>query len=61
MTKSQYLELCEARWNEIKELEKATNLYDLEKDFDQTWRSLGGQVLENSLGELPKDKRKKKR
>ena len=34
-------------------------MYKHEKEFDQIWVSLGAEILEQSLGELPNDKRKK--
>jgi len=53
--------LCEARWKELEGLSSRTNLYDLEKDFSEIWQSLGRSVFEERVGEVPKNKRKKKR
>lgn len=52
--------LCESRWEEIEELSNRTNLYDLEKDFSQIWQTLGRSVLEQRVGEVPSNTRKKK-
>jgi len=60
MTKSEFMAMCESRWNEIDQLSDRTNLYDLEKDFTQVWQQLGKTVFERRLGELPNNHRKKK-
>lgn len=60
MDKKAFIEKCEARWKEIDELSSRTNLYDLEKDFSEIWQSLGRTVLEERVGEVPKNHRKKK-
>lgn len=60
MTKSEFMALCESRWEEMDELSDRTNLYDLEKDFSQLWQNLGKSVFEKRLGELPSNHRKKK-
>jgi len=60
MTKSEFMALCESRWEEIDELSVKTNLYDLEKDFSQVWQQLGTCVFERRLGDLPTNHRKKK-
>ena len=60
MTKSEFMAMCESRWNEIDQLSDRTNLYDLEKDFTQVWQQLGKTVFEKRLGELPNNHRKKK-
>ncbi|MEM8526841.1 MAG: hypothetical protein AAGG68_19530 [Bacteroidota bacterium] len=52
--------LCESRWKEIAELSNRNNLYDLEKDFSQIWQTLGRSVLEQRVGEVPSNTRKKK-
>ena len=60
MDKKAFIEMCEARWKEIDELSSRNNLYDLEKDFSEIWQSLGRKVLEERIGEVPKNHRKKK-
>lgn len=37
-----------------------TSAYEYEKSFDEMWQQLGAQVLQRSLGELPRNKNKKK-
>ena len=60
MDKKSFMALCESRWEEIEELSNRTNLYDLEKDFSQIWQTLGRSVLEQRVGEVPSNTRKKK-
>lgn len=60
MTKEEYLKLAAQKFEELKKLEDSENLYDYEKSFDEIWRNLGKQVLNKSLGEGGKDRRKKK-
>ena len=60
MTKAQYLAAAEARYDELKALGKLDNFYDYEVEFVKIWQDLGRQVLQDSLGELSNDKRKKK-
>lgn len=60
MDKKSFIALCESRWQEIEELSSRTNLYDLEKDFSEIWQTLGRSVLEQRVGEVPSNMRKKK-
>jgi len=60
MTKEEYLKLCEKRWESLENLHNLDNLYDYEKIFSKIWQATGRDVLEKSLGKIPKDRRKKK-
>ena len=60
MTKAEYLEAAARRYDELQALNKIDNFYDYEKEFVNIWQDLGREVLENNLGGLVKDKRKKK-
>jgi len=60
MTKAEYLEAAARRYDKLQALNKIDNFYDYEKEFVSIWQDLGREVLENNLGELVKDKRKKK-
>lgn len=60
MTKAEYLEAAAKRYDELQSLNKINNFYDYEKEFVHIWQELGREVLEKNLGELVKDKRKKK-
>jgi hypothetical protein len=60
MTKEEFLELAGSRYDELQALNKLDNFYDYEKGFVGIWKGLGQNVLEKNLGDLSKDKRKKK-
>jgi uncharacterized membrane protein len=60
MTKAEYLEVAGRRYDKLHALNKIDNFYDYEKEFVNIWQDLGREVMENNLGELIKDKRKKK-
>lgn len=60
MTKAQYLAAAEARYEELKALNKLNDFYDYEVEFVKIWQDLGRQVLEQNIGTLSNDKRKKK-
>jgi uncharacterized membrane protein len=60
MTRKEFLELADKRYDELQALNKLDNFYDYEKQFVGIWQELGKAVLENNLGSLSNDKRKKK-
>ncbi len=60
MTESEFMALALSKYEQIKSLENSVDFYQHEKDFDQVWTELGGQVLEKTLGEQPTSVRKKK-
>jgi len=60
MTKSDFIKLCEARWERLENLSDKDNFYDFEKEFRSIWEDLGRSVLENRVGEVPQNHRKKK-
>jgi len=60
MTKEEYLALASEKWDSLKDLKGVKNFYDYEKEFDRIWVELGQEVLEKSISELSKDRRKKK-
>ena len=59
MTKAEYLALAEARFEAIDKLHQHADFYTYEQQFDQIWVDLGRAVLEQSVGAVPNDKRKK--
>lgn len=59
MTKAEYMALAEARFDALNDLQEQTDFYQYEKEFDQIWTDLGRAVLEQTIGPVPKDKRKK--
>ena len=60
MTEQRFLELCKSKYAEIAKLEEVKSFYEYEKGFDKIMTELGRTLLEQSLGEVPADRRKKK-
>ena len=60
MTREEFHQLADKRYNELEALNKINNFYDYEKEFEQIWKDLGRAVLETNLSKLPADRRKKK-
>lgn len=60
MTKHEYLEAAERRYDELVRLNLITDFYDYETEFIKVWQDLGREVLEKNISTLPGDKRKKK-
>ena len=60
MTKQEYLEAAEKRYDELKRLNLITDFYDYETEFVKIWQDLGREVLEKNISKLENDKRKKK-
>jgi hypothetical protein len=60
MTKEEYIVLTLSKWEQLEALKEQVHLYDYEKNFDELWVDLGRSVLEKSIGEVPKNRRKKK-
>lgn len=59
MSKEEYLALAAERYESLQGLEKQTDFYNYEAEFDQIWTDLGRQVLESSISQVSKDHRKK--
>lgn len=60
MTESEFVALALSKYEALNSLDNSADFYEHEKNFDQIWTDLGGQVLESSLGEVPASARKKK-
>lgn len=60
MTKEELTARVAARFEEIKKLQDHESFYDYEKEFERIWLDLGREVLEQSLGDVPEERRKKK-
>jgi hypothetical protein len=60
MTKEEFLQSAEARYDELRALGKLDNMYDYEKEFVAIWQGFGRDVFEKNLGAVSRDKRKKK-
>lgn len=61
MTKEEYLKIAEEKWESLEKLKREKNFYDYEKKFDEIMIELGRELLEKNLGDVPKDRRKKKK
>jgi hypothetical protein len=59
MTKEEYLQLAAKRYDKIASLKEEKSFLEYEKQFDHLWTEMGRDVLEHSIGEVPRDKRKK--
>jgi hypothetical protein len=59
MSRSEFLALSEARYNELSALEQSQNFYEYEKNFDAIWVGLVQQVLEAPIGKVPQQAGKK--
>ena len=59
MTREEFRQLADMRYNKLQALNKIDNFYDYEKEFEQIWKDLGRAVLETNISELPADRRKK--
>lgn len=60
MTKQEYLEAAEKRYDQLNRLNEITDFYDYETEFVRIWQDLGREVLEKNISKLGNDKRKKK-
>ena len=60
MTREEFHQLADKRYDKLQSLNKINNFYDYEKEFEQIWKDLGRAVLESNLSELPANRRKKK-
>jgi len=60
MTEQQFLELCKSKYAEIAKLKELKSFYEYEKQFDKIMTGLSRMVFENSISEVPADRRKKK-
>lgn len=59
MTKEVYLALAETQYEALKTLGQEGDFYALEETFDQLWTAFGRSVLEQTIGQVPADHRKK--
>jgi hypothetical protein len=59
MSKETYLALAGAQYEALQAAGKEPDMYTLEATFDALWTELGRDVLEQTLGPVPGDHRKK--
>jgi hypothetical protein len=58
-TKEEFLKLAETKYEEIAKLKGTPSFYDYEKAFDEIWTEFGRKAFEQSISEVPLDRRKK--
>ncbi len=61
MTKEEFLAVAASKYDQICQLKQHDNFYDYEVGFEQVMNEMGQQMLEKSLGQVPADRRKKKK
>lgn len=60
MTKAEFLEIASTKYDSIKDLNKLDNLYDYELELSKLMQEMSLAILENNLGEVPTNPKKKK-
>lgn len=60
MTKQEFITLCEEKYPQVEKLNEIKDFYEYEKQFEKIMTDLGRTLLENSISEVPADRRKKK-
>ena len=60
MTKEAFISAAVNRYEKLQALNKINNFYDYEKEFEQIWKDLGREVLEQNISTFSADRRKKK-
>jgi hypothetical protein len=59
MSKQRFLDIAAKHYEELERVGKEPDFFALEGDFDKIWTEFGRQTLEDIIGEVPKDTRKK--
>ena len=60
MDESQFMELARQKWAELQAIKEETSFYAFEGKFEAIVSDLNRQLLQSTLGAVPKDHRKKK-
>lgn len=60
MTEEQFIALARQKWAELQAIKQEQSFYEFEQQFDGIVRAFNRQILEGTIGEVPKDHRKKK-
>ncbi len=61
MTKEEYLKICSEHWDKFEKARDSKDFYELEVSVVASGRLLMRDILQASVGEVPSDRRKKKR
>ncbi|MCU0447722.1 MAG: hypothetical protein MUE85_22705 [Microscillaceae bacterium] len=59
MSKEEFLALAAQRYDSIESLQKETDFFSYEEQFEKIWIELGQVVLEKSISEVPQNHQKK--
>jgi len=59
MTREELHALVDAQFDELDALQKEPTFLAYEQKFAQVWTTLGGEVLQATIGQLPDNPRKK--
>lgn len=59
MEKDKFLEIAAKHYDKLKAVGQTPDFYTLEAEFDKIWTEFGRVVLENSIGDVPSNRRKK--
>lgn len=60
MDEAQFIELARQKWAELQAIKDEPSFYAFEGKFDAIVSDLNRELLEATLGDIPKDHRKKK-
>ena len=60
MTKAEFIKKMTAHWDKLETLKSSSDLYELEKGFDEVWTQAGNQILNGIVGEPKTEDRRKK-
>lgn len=59
MTREELHALVDAQFDDLESLQKETTFLAYEQKFAQIWTTLGGNVLQATIGQAPENPRKK--
>ena len=59
MTREELHALVDAHFDDLEALQKQTTFLAYEQKFTQIWTTLGGDVLQATMGQTPKNPQKK--
>ena len=60
LKKDALLKAATERFEEFRDLHRHDNFYDFEKEFEKIWLEPGREVLQQSLGDVPEERQKKR-
>lgn len=60
MSEKEFIRLARQKYEKLEALKSEESFYEYEKSFDEMWVEFGRETLEKSIGEVGKDRRKKK-